>query len=68
MDSFSKVDHKGVKVTFTPKSVDSDGNVSLTPQELYGLIRSGGEIPRWKNVTLTPEDFSGLMESGGWSL
>lgn len=66
MDSFSKVDHKGVKVTFTPKSVDGDGNVSLTPQEFYGLIRSGGSVPGQKNITLTPEEFSGLMESGGW--
>lgn len=67
MASFSKIDHMGVKVTFTPKSVDNDGNVSLTPQEFYGLIRSGGSVPGQKNITLTPEEFSGLMESGGWN-
>ena len=65
--SFSKVDHKGIKVTFTPKAVDGDGNVTLTPQEFYGLIRSGGSVPGQKNITLTPEEFSGLMESGGWT-
>lgn len=67
MDSFSKVDHKGVKVNFSPKSVDSDGNVNLTPQEFYGLIRAGGSVPGQKNITLSPEEFAGLMESGGWS-
>lgn len=57
MASFSKIDHKGVKVTFSPKSVDGDGNVNLTPQELYGLVRAGGEVPGWKNITITPEEF-----------
>ena len=67
MSSFSKIDHKGVKMIFSPKSVDSDGNVNLTPQEFYGLIRAGGSVSGQKNITLSPEEFAGLMVSGGWS-
>lgn len=67
MGTCSKIDSRGIKVFFTPKSVKDDGSVSLTAQEFYGLIRSGGTVPGQKNVDLTSEEFSGLMESGGWS-
>lgn len=66
MASFSKIDRQGVEVFFEPKSVTEDGNVNLTPQEFYGLIRQGGSVPGMKNITLNSEEFSGLMESGGW--
>lgn len=67
MGSYSKVDDHGVKVFFAPKSVNDEGEVNLTPQEFYGLIRSGGSVPGQKNISLTSEEFAGLMESGGWS-
>lgn len=66
MASFSKVDDHGIKVFFNPKSVSEDGTVNLTPQEFYGLIRSGGAVPGQKNITLSVEEFEGLMTSGGW--
>lgn len=67
MGFYYKTDDHGVNVKFSAKSVKEDGSVNLTPQEFYGLIRSGGSVPGQKNISLTSEEFAGLMESGGWS-